>query len=98
MTQEQKDIFISIMKLGVYCGCNSPQEALLNYTLHDLQCMPYDESFEAEKKAINAFAEFYRESHKNTGEFFDGISDEKFIEWVDKPLNDKLKKLQEEQC
>lgn len=59
MTQEQKDLFINIMKMGHSMGLTHPIECLTNYTRSLSIFMPYDKITETEEKAYVTFEVFY---------------------------------------
>jgi hypothetical protein len=59
MTQEQKDVFISIAQMGVACGLDHPYEWLMNYDLHAPQLMAYTDTNKNLNKVYDAFLAFF---------------------------------------
>jgi hypothetical protein len=59
VTGEQKDIFISVSRMGVACGLYHPYEWIVNYELHAPQLMPYDRVDEHLRMVRRAFLEFF---------------------------------------
>lgn len=62
MTPEQKDIFISVARMGWACGLNHPYEWLSNYLNHTMNFLPYDQIPAQEEKVIGAFVAFFKET------------------------------------
>lgn len=60
MTQDQKDIFISVAQEGFACGLEHPLEWLMNYLLHASQIEAYDQVPRLVREVQDAFIAFFQ--------------------------------------
>ena len=58
MTEEEKDMLISIIQMGVVCGLRYPSEWYANYMMHNSMFLRYEDIPEQEDIARKAFSKF----------------------------------------
>ena len=62
MTEEQMKLFCWIVSAGFTCGLTDILECLLNYDMHFLPLLPYDQQEDAYSKATDAYLAFLNAS------------------------------------
>lgn len=82
MTPNQQAKFIQIAQMGVACGLTTPEEWLLNYSLHQMNFEPLAEIPRNYELALEAYAAFWRgtasDPHEKLG--FDAMSDYEIVD------------------
>jgi hypothetical protein len=92
VTPEQRDKFIAIAQMGVTCGLATPEEWLLNYTLHQSNFEAYPDIPANYEAALEAFAAFWRDtaSYQEEQEFFNNSTPREIIDYIYQNKDTKL--------
>jgi hypothetical protein len=88
MTQEQKDLFVSIMQMGWACGLEHPYECLVNFCRTLDMWTRYEDMPKLEKRAHEAFVAFLRGTKSCPEDTIDAIT----VEEMNQQINDWYRK------
>ena len=95
MTDKQKDLIISVFRMGIACGMNTFWEAYLNYKYFMPHLMPYTEIPSAQQDLDEAFAAFLQGASSGPNDPIEQIKPKEVEEYISQMSNNYRRLLEQ---